>query len=86
MTDVMRRPLFKDDTLTGRGRWRLLILGKVRHAMITCPSCGKQARTTSHEIFPNGCVVPSLSCPYPECNFHDHVRLLDWPGIERRHP
>lgn len=44
---------------------------------VGCPGC-REAFRLVHEIDDVGNVSPSLDCP--RCEFHDFVRLVDWPG------
>ncbi len=31
-----------------------------------------------HEVAEDGTVTPSVVCPEPSCDFHEHVRLMGW--------
>ncbi len=45
-----------------------------------CPN-GHRSRFSipaAHKVAMDGSVTPSAQCP--DCAFHEHVRLLDWPG------
>ena len=59
-----------------RGSWSTLKTSTGRSAMVSCPGCGRIASLELHDINPNGDVHPSIDCL--GCNFHEHVRLVDW--------
>lgn len=52
-----------------------------RDALLKCPNGHIGILDTGpdgHSIYRNGLVSPSVVCPEDGCNFHDHVRLLEW--------
>lgn len=46
--------------------------------LVSC-SNGHISSLTDHEIATDGAVSPSLVCPDEDCDWHETVRLLDWP-------
>jgi len=49
-------------------------------AILSCPNCGfKCSLRATHEVAATGVVTPSVICPNEGCDWHEHVRLLDWP-------
>lgn len=62
-----------------RGTWRRFetVEGEIS-ASVTCPKCGLNGTLEDHKISETGEVSPSLECPNPKCDFHDHVQLEDW--------
>lgn len=46
-------------------------------AILRCPD-GHVLTLKNHEILLDGCVVPSVVCTDPGCQFHAHVRLAGW--------
>jgi len=45
--------------------------------LYTCPN-GHTGRLTGWDIDQMGNVTPSIDCVTNDCNFHDHLHLLDW--------
>jgi hypothetical protein len=63
------------------GTWkRLRLVGGAASVTAACPQCGNWAAIDGHRIRWDGFVAPSLVCPFPNCAFHDHVKLLGWEG------
>lgn len=53
--------------------------------LLTCPNghtCSLSTTKDGHEIAGDGSVSPSVVCPIEGCDFHDHIRLLDWDSGE----
>ena len=48
-----------------------------RTALLSCPD-GHIASLSQHTIAADGTVSPSVVCPEPGCDFHEHVRLVGW--------
>ena len=48
-----------------------------RSADYVCPN-GHLGGLGDHTIADDGTVSPSVVCPRPGCDFHDHIRLVDW--------
>jgi hypothetical protein len=46
-------------------------------ATLTC-SNGHIGSLAAHEIAKDGKVTPSVVCMTKNCNFHEHIRLLNW--------
>ncbi len=74
-----------DSTLTKRPSYSYASGEKGPTALVKC-SNGHIASLTDHTIRPDGVVEsqlgevsPSLVCPNDECDWHENVRLLDWP-------
>jgi hypothetical protein len=69
-----------DIWLSTPGQWRSSYIKdlKRRSAMVSCPTCGKTASLSGHEIADDGVVTPSVVCPYDKCKFHEHVTLGGW--------
>lgn len=44
---------------------------------VTCPGCDR-SMPLDHDVADDGTVRPSLDCPVPGCDFHEHVRLERW--------
>lgn len=65
-----------------KGKWRPATIQETgkKTATVSCPSCGKTASLSGHEIDPQGVVTPSLGCPYDSCDFHAWVTLEGWEG------
>lgn len=51
-----------------------------RIAIFSCPECGNIASLSEHSIAEDGTVSPSVVHSRDGCNFHDWIKLLDWPG------
>jgi hypothetical protein len=47
--------------------------------VMRCPECNQISDLDDHNIDSDGVVTPSLICPREHCDFHEMVRLLDWP-------
>lgn len=63
-------------------------------ANFKCPDCGRFMSVINHEIGADGQVSPSVvspyysagvqtRCPAPNCNFHEYIKLKNWPKPER---
>jgi hypothetical protein len=48
-----------------------------RGAIYTCPN-GHTGSLEGWKIADDGAVSPSVDCSPNGCDFHDHIRLLDW--------
>ncbi len=48
------------------------------HVLVCCPACGHIVTLEKYTIDPDGTVTPSLDCPFPDCDFHEFVKLADW--------
>lgn len=46
-------------------------------AIFTCPN-GHTGSLEGWDIASDGAVSPSVDCSPNGCDFHDHIRLLDW--------
>lgn len=67
----------KRDARLGPGSWRDMFAER-RMAIVACPKCGQTYSLRGHTIADDGTVSPSLVCPAKACDFHEHVRLMDW--------
>lgn len=56
-------------------RWWIRSDGQV---MITCPKCGMILGIPTHEIHQDGTVHPSVLHSFPECGWHEFVKLEDY--------
>lgn len=74
------RTLLQQSIGRERGTWRLWALGAHVRVIVCCPRCGLES-TLAHEVRTNGDVEPSAVCPHEGCNFHEFIRLEDWPGL-----
>lgn len=83
MIDVPRavnRNVFEDPPLS----WRPVTTAEgARSAIFTCPNghAGSLHRSADGEawtIADDGTVDPSVDCSPNGCDFHDHIRLLEW--------
>ncbi len=68
-----------------RDRWSRIVNVVPPSATFECPKCGQLGSLLGHTIAADGTVSPSVVHSYPvdgveACGFHDHVRLLGWPG------
>ncbi len=56
----------------------------VREITVACPKCQNLHGLDAHAVDQDGIVRPSTVCTNPDCDFHDHIRLMDWdsPGEE----
>lgn len=55
--------------------------------IIECPKCGCGILGDSapHGIRKDGTVYASVVCQNEKCNFHSHIQLEDWIGVEIHH-
>lgn len=61
-----------------RASWRLLKADDKTSALVTCAKCGRSCTLTQHTIADDGEVMPSLVCPYDNCDWHVFVKLVGW--------
>ena len=70
--------LKQGEPFEGKGLWKGATRDGKRTANVSCPTCGKTASLSGHDIDAAGKVTPSLVCPYNDCTFHEHVELEGW--------
>lgn len=73
-----KEPYDENDPLNGQGRLTWRPFGQ--NVMFVCPN-GHDGLlwNPDHTVAEDGTVSPSVVCPYDGCDFHEFVRLLDWP-------
>lgn len=78
---LLHIPQATGDSTEIPGTWRpLRTAGGIRTATFICPQCGRWA-LLDHTIHPDGTIEPSVACPTPGCQFHQHIVLDGWePG------
>jgi hypothetical protein len=62
--------------------WKRVRVTNPAHAgdrvLYTCPN-GHTGRLNGWDVDLEGRVTPSVDCTQDGCDFHDHIRLLEWP-------
>lgn len=60
------------------GTWKAIKSDGKATATVVCPDCNRSATLYEHDVAADGIVMPSLVCPYEDCNYHEHVKLEGW--------
>lgn len=65
--------------------WKRVHVANPEHAgdavLYTCPN-GHTGRLAGWDVDAEGRVTPSVDCSPNGCDFHDHIRLVDWSPVE----
>lgn len=76
----MVRVLLQQSVAKEPGTWYFWAMSRRVGVIIVCPLCSKEG-TLVHQIRTNGDVEPSVRCSHAGCDWHEFVRLEDWPGM-----
>lgn len=61
--------------------WGVNILSDGRTQIITRCSHNHIGSLTDHTIADDGTVSPSVVCQHPGCDFHEFIKLDEWPSF-----
>ena len=45
---------------------------------VSCPTCGQIIFLGAQRIGADGVVSTQITCPYKDCGFEKHIRLMKW--------
>ena len=57
------------------GQYRIVMRDGKKIIKISCPKCGNIGDLADHIIHEDGTIIPSLVCPYKECDFHQMGKI-----------